>query len=228
LTFSLTYAFSERFILPLSHDEVVHGKKSLINRMPGDYWQKFACLRTLFVWQMTHPGSKLTFMGGEIGQFIEWRFDEPLEWFLLDYEAHRQLQDFVRTLNRWYQITPALWEQDSSWDGFRWLIANDTNNSVFAYERIEQTGKRLVVILNETPAPLPGYTIPLQAPGRYQLILNSDDLQFGGSGYLSRQADGQESSDEKTAALRIFEATRQTQQLTIDLPPLCGMVLQEC
>ena len=136
LTFSLTYAFSERFILPFSHDEVVHGKKSLINRMPGDYWQKFACLRTLFIWQMTHPGSKLTFMGNEIGQFIEWRFSEQLEWFLLQYDAHHVFQRFVRALNHYYRQTPALWQQEHSWDGFCWLAADDASSSVYAYERI--------------------------------------------------------------------------------------------
>lgn len=182
MTFSMTYAFSERYILPFSHDEVVHGKRSIIGRMPGDIWRQFASLRTLLVWQLCHPGAKLNFMGSEFGQFIEWRFKEPLEWFLLDYPLHKQVHDFTRAFNHFYLERPELWAQDQSWEGFRWIQADDPQNSVFAFERMAE-GKRLLVILNLTPATLPSYRFKLQDYGRYRLLFNSDDKAWGGSGY---------------------------------------------
>ncbi len=211
LTFSMTYAFSERFVLPLSHDEVVHGKKSLIGRMPGDYWQQFACLRLLFVWQMTHPGAKLLFMGGEFGQFIEWRVDEALEWFLLGYAAHRQLQAFVRTLNGFYRQQPALWEQDSGWEGFNWLAADDQAQSVYAYRRLDAAGRSLVVVLNATPRPRPGYRLPTGSASSYRLLLNSDEAAFGGS----------------AAPVGIRKAPDSPGHMELDLPPLSGVVFEE-
>ena len=129
------YAFAENYVLSLSHDEVVHGKYSLINKMPGDVWRKFASLRTLFMYQMSHPGAKLNFMGAEFGQFIEWRFYEQLEWFMLDYESHRLLQDYVSKLNRFYIDHGQLWKDDHTWAGFEWIAADDTVNNVFVYAR---------------------------------------------------------------------------------------------
>lgn len=223
LTFSMMYAFSERFILPLSHDEVVHGKKSLIDRMPGDYWRRFASLRTLYVYQMTHPGGKLLFMGGEIAQFIEWRYDEQLEWFLLDYEMHRNLQSFVRTLNHLYRDCKAFWELDTGWDGFTWLNADDAANSLYSYQRQSADGQIRVVILNMTPAPLPGYTLTVPTPGCYQIVLNSDETCFGGSGYPTSGL----SSLIKTVRLaEKKEDIGGPDQLVLDIPPLCGLILR--
>jgi 1,4-alpha-glucan branching enzyme len=149
LSFSLMYAFSERFILPLSHDEVVHGKRSLIDRMPGDTWRKFACLRALYLYYMAHPGSKLMFMGGEFGQFIEWRFYEQLEWFLLEHENHRQLNHYVSRLNHIYRDFPALWQCDHSWQGFNWISADDAAHSVYIFYRQEQVAAPVTVLENE-------------------------------------------------------------------------------
>ena len=129
----MMYAFNENFVLPLSHDEVVHGKHSLIGRMPGDYWRQFANLRLLYLYQMTHSGAKLNFMGNEMAQFIEWRFAEQLEWFLLDYEKHAQYQHFVSQLNQLYLREPALWRQNYSWDGFKWLEADNAEQSVLLF-----------------------------------------------------------------------------------------------
>jgi 1,4-alpha-glucan branching enzyme len=151
MTFAMMYAFTENFVLSLSHDEVVHGKQSLIGRMPGSYEEKFANLRNLFCWQMFHPGKKLNFMGSEFGQFIEWRFAEPLEWFLLDYPMHKNLQCFVRDLNAFYLDQPALWEQDNGWDGFKWINADDDEHSIFSFRRIDQKGQELVCVINMTP-----------------------------------------------------------------------------
>ena len=231
LTFSLMYAFSERFILPLSHDEVVHGKHSLIERMPGDYWQRFACLRVLYLYQIAHPGSKLLFMGGEFGQFIEWRFYEQLEWFLLEYDSHRTLKTFVKDANHYYRSHPALWEQDGSWEGFTWLNADDAANSVYSFSRCSAGGQLLLVLLNMTPEPVPGYGLAVPAGG-YRIELNSDQAAYGGSDYPAGQLSGLVStarvaaSDDIEATLRREAGQVQPDQLFIDLPPLCGLVLR--
>jgi 1,4-alpha-glucan branching enzyme len=227
LSFSMMYAFSERFVLPLSHDEVVHGKRSLIGRMPGDIWRQFACLRAMYLYMMTHPGSKLLFMGGEFGQFIEWRFSEELQWFMLDFPNHRMLQDFVAALNHDYLEQPAFWQDDTSWNGFQWINPDDAPNSVYTYIRqtapVESGDTRLrVVILNLQPDPLPGYTLDVPLAGHYQIVLNSDDSQFGGSGYpTSRtiEAMGPAGLPEGTP----YEGPA---RLTLDIPPLCGLILR--
>lgn len=183
--FSMMYAFSENFVLSLSHDEVVHGKYSMIDKMPGDIWRKFASLRTLYMYQMSHPGAKLNFMGAEFGQFIEWRFYEELEWFMLDYESHRLLQDYCSVLNKFYIDHPQLWADDHSWYGFEWIDATDTLNNVFIYKRAcpGEEYKDIYCALNMVPKPLEGYKIPVYEPGTYKLVLNTDDMSFGGSGY---------------------------------------------
>ncbi len=221
LSFSMMYAFSERFVLPLSHDEVVHGKKSLIDRMPGDYWRKFACLRVLFLYQMTHPGAKLLFMGSEFGQFIEWRFYEQLEWFLLGYDAHRLMQDYVRRLNRLYQEEPALYERDDGWDGFKWHNADDHENSVYVYSRWPSQGEGIVVILNLTPKPLIGYRVGIPWEQPSQIIFNSDKMAFGGSGYPTG-ADSQGVLVLKDEPLDGLPAT-----LVLDVPPLAGLMVKK-
>ncbi len=183
LTFSMAYGFSERFILPLSHDEVVHGKLSLMGRMPGDYWRKFAGLRLLALYQITHPGGKLSFMSTEYGPFIEWREYESLEWFLLDYPTHQMHQDYVKQLNRLYQNTPALWQDDHSWEGFHWLDADDSAQSILLFRRTgREKTKAVTVLLNFQPEVYSDFRIGVPYPGQYQEILSSDATEFGGSG----------------------------------------------
>ena len=186
--FSMDYAFSENFVLSLSHDEVVHGKYSLIDKMPGDTWRKFANLRLLFLYQMSHPGAKLNFMGAEFGQFIEWRFYEELEWFMLDYESHRLLQEYCSRLNELYIKYPQFWIDDHTWSGFGWVDINDTKNNVFIYKRSspKASEKDIYVALNMVPQPLENYKIPVYEKGIYKIIMNTDDMGFGGSGYPTK------------------------------------------
>ena len=217
--FSMDYAFSENFVLSLSHDEVVHGKFSLIDKMPGDIWRKFANLRLLFLYQMSHPGAKLNFMGAEFGQFIEWRFYEELEWFMLDYESHRLLQEFCSRLNQVYMDYPQFWLDDHTWSGFGWVDIKDTLNNVFIYKRTSprEEDKDIYVALNMVPQPLEGYKIPVYELGTYKIILNTDDMGFGGSGYPT-----------KTDALGCVEAIDEPYNglpyhIQINLPPLAGI-----
>ena len=189
VTFPMAYAFSENFILPLSHDEVVHGKCSLINKMPGDYFWKFANLRLLRGYQMTCPGKKLSFMGNEFGQFIEWNFKQGLDWLLLDYEMHKKMQDFFRDLNRFYLDNPPLWYDDQSWNGYQWIQPDDADNGIFAWRRIDPRTKReLMVVMNVTPVTRPHFRLGVAKPGRYVPVFCSDDLKYGGTGSLPGEA----------------------------------------
>lgn len=184
ITFSMMYSFSEKFILPFSHDEVVHGKKSLLGRMPGDYWRQFASLRACYMYQMSFPGSKLNFMGNEFAPFIEWRYYEELEWFLLQYPNHKGMFDFVCDLNHIYLEYPALWEVEDSWAGFEWIVADDRENSIFAYARYaKEQSQTVIAVLNMTPASYKSYRLGVPHPGRYKLLLNSDDAEYQGSAY---------------------------------------------
>ena len=183
VTYSLSYAFSERFILPLSHDEVVHLKKSLLSKMPGDPWQKFAHLRLLYGLMNAHPGKKLLFMGGEFGQWREWTETASLDWRLLERAEHRSLQRFVRDSNRLYCWEEALHQVDASWDGFQWIDFQDVDHSVISFVRRDAEGdSSILVVCNFTPVPRHGYRVGLPGPGRYQQILNSDWPIYGGSG----------------------------------------------
>lgn len=182
LTFLMFYAFSENYILPLSHDEVVHGKKSLLDKMYGSYEEKFAQLKMYYAYAIAHPGKKLLFMGGEIGQFIEWRPEEELDWMLLDYESHDNLHQFVRHLNHFYLENKALYQIEDSWDGFTWINANDENNSVLSFiRRGRAKGDNLIVVCNFTPVRRESYRIGVPAGGEYTIVLSSDDKKFGGS-----------------------------------------------
>jgi 1,4-alpha-glucan branching enzyme len=181
-TFGLLYAFSERFILPLSHDEVVHGKGSLIGKMPGDHWQKFANLRAYLGFMWTHPGKKLLFMGNEIGQWAEWGHDSEIDWALLDHPMHRGLHRLVRDLNRHYVEQDALHQRDADPTGFRWVVGDDAANSVFAFLRFAAPdAPPILVIANMTPVPRPGYRIGVPRDGRWHEMLNTDSAFYGGS-----------------------------------------------
>ncbi len=183
VTFSFMYAFSENYVLPLSHDEVVHGKRSLLDKMPGDYWQKFANLRCFYGYMMAHPGKKLLFMGGEFGQFIEWKYDDSLDWHLLEYELHHQLHDYVRELNHFYLANPALWQNDRDWQGFAWIDCQDSQQSVIVFKRQgKEDGDFLIAVLNFTPVVRQQYRIGVPAARYYLEVLNSDETRFGGSG----------------------------------------------
>jgi 1,4-alpha-glucan branching enzyme len=182
LTFGLLYAFSENFVLPLSHDEVVHGKGTLVSKMPGDGWQKFANLRAYFALMWGYPGKKLLFMGQEFAQGAEWSEERGLDWWQLDLAPHRGVQALVRDLNRLYAGTPALYARDCESEGFSWLIADDSRNSVFAWVRKAPDANPVAVISNFTPVPREGYVVPLPKAGRWREILNSDADRYGGSG----------------------------------------------
>jgi 1,4-alpha-glucan branching enzyme len=183
LTFGLLYAFHENFVLPLSHDEVVHGKGSLLNKMPGDRWQQHANLRALFAWMWAHPGKQLLFMGGEIAQDREWAESRSLDWHLLESHEHAGMQHLIRCVNATYRAEPALWERDFTEDGFEWLDADDADNSVYAFVRRGAEGARPVAcVANLTPVPRPAHGVNLP-PGAWEVLLTTDDTAFGGSGW---------------------------------------------
>ena len=184
LTFGLLYAFTENFVLPLSHDEVVHGKGSLLNKMPGDRWQQMANLRSLYGWMWAHPGKQLVFMGGEIAQEREWSHDRSIDWHLLEHDQHRGVQELVRTLNRHYKELPALYEQDFTPEGFRWIDASDVDGNVLSFLRYPEDGdaQPLACIANLSPVPRHGYRIGLPVGGEWRELLNTDATDFGGSG----------------------------------------------
>ncbi len=182
LTFSLLYAFSENFLLPLSHDEVVHGKKSLLDKMPRDYWQKFANLRAFYGYFMAHPGKKLLFMGGEFGQFSEWSEARELDWQLLDFEMHANMKQYVRDLNGYYRQDPAFWQVDDNWQGFEWIDCHNYFQSIISFLRKSRDGEYTVVLCNFTPVVRHNYRIGVPKPGRYREVFNSDLSRYGGSG----------------------------------------------
>ena len=182
MTFGLLYAFSENFVLPLSHDEVVHGKKSIVSKMPGDEWQRFANVRAYYGFMWGHPGKKLLFMGSEFGQTAEWNFDQSLDWHLLQYDIHRGVQDLIRDLNGVYKATPALHARDCEPEGFRWVVADDHANSVLAWLRFGEAGDApVLVVSNFTPVPRDNYRVGLPFPGLWQEIVNTDAGRYGGS-----------------------------------------------
>ncbi|NWF85485.1 MAG: 1,4-alpha-glucan branching enzyme, partial [Bryobacteraceae bacterium] len=183
ITFSLLYAFNENYLLPISHDEVVHGKSSLIGKMPGDEWRKFANVRTFLAYMYGHPGKKLLFMGCELGQYEEWNWQGSLRWDLTQYPIHRQLQEFVRELNLFYANEPALYEVDYHWNGFEWIDFHDLDNSVISFvRRAKRREDYLVFVCNFTPVVRYNYQVGVPDPGVYYEVLNSDWTRFGGSG----------------------------------------------
>ncbi len=187
ITFSAYYAFSEHFMLPFSHDEVVHGKASLLGRMPGDEWTRFANLRAMYAYMYTHPGAKLLFMGAELGQYSEWAFDAPLDWNLLDYPVHQGIQRLVSALNVLFRTEPALYEKNYESQGFEWIDYQDSKNSVISFvRRGKRRSDQLVVVCNFTPVIKENYSIGVPSKKTWQIIFNSDDTEFGGSGYLAQ------------------------------------------
>ena len=220
--FSMMYAFSENFLLSMSHDEVVHGKRSLLDKMPGDNWRKFASLRLMVAYMLAHPGGKLMFMGAEFGQFIEWRFYEELQWFMLNYESHRLMHDFVAKANHYYLEKKAFWVNDRSWDGFEWLDTTDRDNCVFLFERKGmEKDDTVVVALNMVPVPLEKYRIPVDGPGEYTITLNTDDMNFGGSGYPTGP------QGEKSFIAFKGPWIGRPCFIEISIPPLCALYIEK-
>ncbi len=217
LTFSMTYAFTENFMLPFSHDEVVYGKQSLVYRMPGDEWQQFANLRLLFGYMFTHPGTKLIFQGGEFGQTSEWNFQKSLDWHLTQYEVHAGVQTLIKDLNKIYKGQPALYEKQFSPDGFQWIDYGDHENSVLTYIRRGHDSKNdLFIVCNFTPAPKENYKVGIpKDSGKIKEILNSDDKKYGGSGMKSKLTQLIE---------KPWNGREQSVELTI--PPLSIVVFQ--
>ncbi len=219
LTFSLMYAFSENFVLPLSHDEVVHGKCSLIEKMPGDYWQKFAGLRAFFGYFLAHPGKKLLFMGGEFAQFIEWNFDDSLDWHLVEqYEKHTQMQLYSKELNKFYVDNPAMWQVDFDWRGFEWIDCSDVDHSVLAFVRkAEDQDDFVVAICNFTPEVRHDYRVGMPQKGAYIEVMNSDSERYGGSGV----------KNEGELWTQDVPFHNRPQSLTLTLPPLATIYLKK-
>jgi 1,4-alpha-glucan branching enzyme len=213
LTFGPIYVFSENFVSPLSHDEVVHGKRSLFDKMPGDDWQRFANLRLLLTYQWTYPGKKLLFMGGEFGQPREWSHNESLPWQLADEPRHAGVRALVRDLNRVYRETPALHRRDHDGDGFAWASWQDQQNSVLSFVR-KDGAQHAIVLLNFTPIPRHGYRVGVPARGTYREILNSDSSYYGGSNVGT-----------PVAATEDVPCMGYAQSIVVTLPPLAGVVL---
>ena len=217
ITFSMFYAFSENFVLPISHDEVVHGKKSLIDKMPGSYDDKFAGVRAFLGYMMAHPGKKLMFMGQEFGQFIEWNYEKGLDWLLLDYPKHRSLQNYFKKINEFYKANPAFWQIDYSWEGFSWISSDDKDNSVIAFRRIDEKGKEIIVVCNFTNVERCDYRIGIPKKGAYKIVFNSDDVDFGGEGKGNK-------GKLKTESINMhgFE-----QSISLDLPPMSAIYIKK-
>ncbi|HXY34207.1 MAG TPA: 1,4-alpha-glucan branching protein GlgB [Planctomycetaceae bacterium] len=217
LSFRMVYAFTENFILPLSHDEVVHGKRALISQMPGDYWQQFANLRLLYGYQYTMPGKKLLFMGGEFGQWTEWNYDAELDWALFGHKYHDSLRRYVGDLNRVYRSEPALYEIDFKPEGFRWIQADDYQNSVYAYYRVGKDPNQIVVVVeNFTPVPRQKYRIGVPRAGCYRELINSDAAIYGGGNIGNAGA----------VYTEPIPAHGHAQSLSLMLPPLAVLMLK--
>jgi 1,4-alpha-glucan branching enzyme len=216
LTFSMLYAFTENFMLPFSHDEVVHGKQSMVNKMPGDEWQRFANLRALYTYMFCHPGKKLLFMGTEFGQGQEWDSTQILDWYVLDYPYHQGMQRLVKQLNELYKALPALHHYEFDWRGFEWLDCNDADNSVLSFVR-RSDNAFVVVVVNLTPQPHHGYRIGVPESGRYREVFNSDSEFYAGSNMGN--GGGVLIADE-------LPWMNKSCSLSLTLPPLAAIVLQ--
>lgn len=214
LTFSFFYSFSENYILPISHDEVVHGKASLFNKMSGrSMEEKFASLRAFLGYMFAHPGKKLNFMGSEFAQVIEWNFKQGLDWMLLDYDSHRKIQDYSRDLNKFYLRTSPLWENDESWEGFSWICHDDYMQSVISFRRIDRSGKEIIAVCNFVPVARDGYRIGVPYEGVYEQVFSSDDVKYGGTGLVQN---GKIKSED-------YSMHGYDQSITLDIPAMSVM-----
>ena len=216
ITFSLMYAFSENFILPISHDEVVHMKGSLIGKMPGTDPQKFAGVRAFWCYMLTHPGKKLLMMGSEFGQWNEWHFEHSLDWHLLEQQPHQQLRAFFQAANAFYLAQPELWEQDFSWEGFQWICADDNGHNTASFVRTDKAGHELLVVINFSPCCWEGYRLGVPTPGTWQAVFNSDATAFGGEGLGPQEP----LKSEKVSC------HDRPESIVLDLPPLSGMIFK--
>ena len=217
VTFSMVYAFSENFVLPVSHDEVVHMKGSLRGKMPGDKWQQLAGVRGFYAYMLCHPGKVLTFMGTELAQWHEWDFRKALDWYLLDEEDDcRQTHACIRALNRFYKSHKALWENDRDWDGFQWLVADDNYNNVLVFRRTDRSGKSLVAVINFSPVAVEGYRFGVPPKARYEELFNTDEERWGGSGVTNPQP----------IKTEYIPSHQQAQSIAVRVPPLGAVILQ--
>lgn len=217
LTFPIMYSCNENFILPISHDEVVHGKQSLLDKMPGSYENKFASVRSFLLYMLCHPGKNLMFMGAEIGQFVEWNFEKEIEWFLLKYESHKKLQIFFSHANHFYLQNRPLWELDCTWEGFEWICHNDRNRNVLAFRRIDREHNELIIVVNFSAILLENYYLGVPNKGGYKEIFNSDLKKFGGFGLRNR----------KLLVAKDGMMHEHEQYVSINLPPLSTLVFQQ-
>mgnify|MGYP004533679143 FL=1 len=217
VTFSMVYAFSENFVLPVSHDEVVHMKGSLRGKMPGDKWQQLAGIRGFYAYMLCHPGKVLTFMGTELAQWHEWDFRKALDWYLLDEEEDcRQTHECIRALNKFYKAHRALWENDRDWDGFQWLVADDNYNNVLVFRRTDRSGKSLIAVINFSPVAVEGYRFGVPPKARYEEVFNTDDARWGGSGVTNPEP----------IETEFIPAHQQAQSIAVRVPPLGAVILQ--
>ena len=217
VTFSMVYAFSENFVLPVSHDEVVHMKGSLRGKMPGDKWQQLAGVRGFYAYMLCHPGKVLTFMGTELAQWHEWDFRKALDWYLLDEEEDcRQTHECIRALNKFYKAHRALWENDRDWDGFQWLVADDNYNNVLVFRRTDRSGKSLIAVINFSPVAVDGYRFGVPPKARYEEVFNTDDARWGGSGVTNPEP----------IETEFIPAHQQAQSIAVRVPPLGAVLLQ--
>ncbi len=217
LTFPLMYAFSENYILPVSHDEVVHGKKSLLDKMFGGYDDKFACMRAFLMYMMTLPGKKLMFMGCEYAPFREWDYENQLEWFMLDYPRHSQMKDYVRSLNHFYLEHSPLWEIDDGWDGFEWIDPDRCEDNTLSYIRKSAGGEELIVLLNFAPCRREGYKLRVKSKGSYVTLVNSDEAKYGGG--------GSKLGTMKSKAHR--EGGKWVHEISVDLPSYGALIIKK-
>ena len=213
VTFSMVYAFSEHFVLPISHDEVVHMKGSLRGKMPGDDWQQLAGVRGFYAYMLCHPGKKLTFMGTELGQWHEWDFAGQLDWYLQENEQCRGTQECIRKLNHLYLDTPALWDNDRDWNGFHWLVADDNRNNVLVFLRRDRAGDERIIAVNFSPVALENYRFGVDKTGVYEEVCNTDDARWGGSG----QSSG-------TVEAEAIPSHGKAQSLSVTIPPLGAVI----
>ena len=216
ITFSMVYAFSEHFVLPVSHDEVVHMKGSLRGKMPGDDWRQLAGVRSFYTYMLCHPGKKLTFMGAELGQWHEWDFKGQLDWYLLDAEPTAKTHACIRALNQFYKKNKPLWENDRNWDGFRWLVPDDNHNNVIVFVRRDDSGHELVCAVNFSPEAHENYRFGVPAKARYEEVFNTDDTVWGGSGVVN----------DKPLVTEDIPSHGLEQSIDLRIPPLGAVILQ--